>query len=37
MHAALEVNIPRYASHIVTAQEIVDLLSSAQGVELGSS
>jgi ureidoacrylate peracid hydrolase len=37
MHAALDVNIPRYASHIVTAQEIVDLLSSAQGVELGSS
>ena len=37
MHAALDVNIPRYASHIVTAQEIVDLLSSAQGVELGAS
>ena len=37
MHAALEVNIPRYASHIVTARETVDLLSSAQGVEFGSS
>jgi ureidoacrylate peracid hydrolase len=28
MHAALEVNIPRYASAIVTADEIVDLMSS---------
>ena len=33
MHAALDVNIPRYASAIVTAQEIVDLLSSAQAVD----
>jgi nicotinamidase-related amidase len=27
MHAALDVNIPRYASAIVTANEIVDLMS----------
>lgn len=33
MHAALEVNIPRYANHIATAQEIVDLLSSDEAVE----
>jgi hypothetical protein len=32
MHAALEVNIPRYANPIVTAQAIVDALSSARGV-----
>jgi ureidoacrylate peracid hydrolase len=29
MHAALEVNIPRYASAIVTTNEIVGLISSA--------
>jgi len=28
MHAALEVNIPNYASAIVTADEIVDSISS---------
>ena len=28
MHAALEVNIPNYASAIVTANEIVDSISS---------
>jgi hypothetical protein len=27
MHAALDVNIPNYASAVVTASEIVDLLS----------
>lgn len=37
MHAALEVNIPRYASRIATAQEIVDVLFSAQAVEPGGS
>ena len=26
MHAALDVNLPNYASHIVTAQEVVDSL-----------
>ena len=31
MHAALDVNIPRYASAIVTANEIVDLMSSVNG------
>jgi ureidoacrylate peracid hydrolase len=30
MHAALEVNIPNYASAIVTTTEIVDLISSLQ-------
>jgi ureidoacrylate peracid hydrolase len=28
MHAALDVNLPNYASAIVTADEIVDLISS---------
>ena len=28
MHAALEVNIPNYASAIVTTNEIVDTLAS---------
>ena len=28
MHAALEVNIPSYASAIVTTDEVVDLISS---------
>jgi ureidoacrylate peracid hydrolase len=28
MHAALDVNIPNYASAIVTANEIVDSISS---------
>src|SRR5262249_46349303 len=30
MHAALDVNIPNYASALVTTREIVDLISSAQ-------
>jgi len=30
MHAALDVNIPNYASAIVTADEIVDMISSRQ-------
>src|SRR6202011_5099348 len=30
MHAALDVNIPNYASAIVTTNEIVDLISSVQ-------
>ncbi|MGJ5816910.1 isochorismatase family cysteine hydrolase [Paludibaculum fermentans] len=33
MHAALEVNIPHYASAVVTADEIVAAISSAAGVE----
>ena len=37
MHAALDVNIPRYATGIVTAQEIVDFLSSAEAMELSGS
>jgi len=28
MHAALDVNIPNYASAIVTTNEVVDLISS---------
>jgi nicotinamidase-related amidase len=36
MHAALDVNIPRYATSIVTTNEIVDLVSSAQPLELGA-
>jgi nicotinamidase-related amidase len=31
MHAALDVNIPNYASAIVTASQIVDLLASIGG------
>jgi len=34
MRAAL--NIPRYATAIVTANEIVDLMSSGQSLELGA-
>jgi hypothetical protein len=34
MHAALEINIPRYATAIVTTNEIVDLMSSAHALEL---
>jgi nicotinamidase-related amidase len=30
MHAALDINIPNYASAMVTTHEIVDLISSAQ-------
>src|SRR5215831_12048718 len=32
MHAALEVNIPNYASAIVTTDEVVDALSSVQAL-----
>jgi hypothetical protein len=28
MHAALDINIPNYASAIVTANEVADLISS---------
>jgi len=30
MHAALDVNIPNYASAIVTTNQVVDSLSSVQ-------
>jgi hypothetical protein len=30
MHAALDVNIPNYASAIVTANEVVEALSSSK-------
>jgi ureidoacrylate peracid hydrolase len=36
MHAALEVNLPNYASAIVATNEIVDLLSSAQTAAVGA-
>jgi hypothetical protein len=32
MHAALAVNIPNYANAVVTTDEIVDLLSSAESL-----
>jgi hypothetical protein len=28
MHAALDINLPNYASAIVTAQEVVDSIAS---------
>src|SRR5215813_10762152 len=37
MHAALEVNIPNYASAIVTTNQIVDSLSSVQTLEIRRS
>jgi len=33
MHAALDINIPRYASAVLTANEVVDLMSAAQPLE----
>jgi ureidoacrylate peracid hydrolase len=36
MHAALDINMSNYASAIVTANEIVDLISSAQTLETGA-
>ncbi len=36
MYAALEVNVPRYATAIVTANEIINLMSPAQATALGS-
>jgi len=36
MHAALDINIPNYASAIVTTNEIVDLLSSLEPVEISA-
>jgi ureidoacrylate peracid hydrolase len=36
MHAALEVNIPNYASAIVTADEIVVAISSLAGIEIAT-
>ncbi len=32
MHSAFDINIPNYASAIVTTNEIVDLISSVHGV-----
>jgi ureidoacrylate peracid hydrolase len=36
MHAALEINIPNYASAIVTTAELLDAISSIAGVELAA-
>jgi nicotinamidase-related amidase len=36
MHAALDVNIPSYASAILTTHELVDLISSVQTVGMGA-
>ena len=33
MHAALDVNLPNYASAIVTTDEIMDLISSVQTLD----
>ena len=35
-HAALDVNIPNYASAIVTTNKIVDLVSSVQALEVSA-
>ena len=35
MHAALDINIPNYASAVVTTNEIIDLMSSAHASGLG--
>jgi ureidoacrylate peracid hydrolase len=37
MHAALDVNMPSYASRMATTQEIVDLLSSCETAPLSTS
>jgi hypothetical protein len=36
MHASLEVNIPNYASAIVSTEEIVAAISSLAGVTVGA-
>jgi catechol 2,3-dioxygenase-like lactoylglutathione lyase family enzyme len=36
MHAALDVNIPNYASAVVTTNEIVDLISSVQTLDISA-
>jgi ureidoacrylate peracid hydrolase len=36
MHAALDINIPNYASSIVTAHDIVDSISSSRISGLGA-
>jgi ureidoacrylate peracid hydrolase len=36
MRAALDINMPNYASAIVTTNEVVDLISSAQPVEVSA-
>jgi len=36
MHAALDVNLPNYASAIVTTNEVLDLISAAKSLEAGA-
>ena len=36
MHAALDINIPNYASAVVTTKEIVDSISSLQALGIGA-
>jgi hypothetical protein len=36
MHAALEINLPNYASAIVTTNEIVDAIASLTGVAVAA-
>jgi len=36
MHAALDINMPNYASAIVTTRELVDSLSSVQSLAVGA-
>jgi ureidoacrylate peracid hydrolase len=36
MHAALDVNIPNYASAVVTTDQIVDALASIQASGIGA-
>jgi len=37
MHAALDINIPNYASAVVTTNEIVDLISSVQTLGISAA
>jgi ureidoacrylate peracid hydrolase len=37
MHAALDINMPNYASAIVTTREIIESISSGQGVEAAAA
>jgi hypothetical protein len=36
MHAALDVNIPNYASAIMTTNEVVDLISSVRALGISA-
>ena len=36
LHAALDINVPNYASAIVTTNEIIDLITSVQTLGIGA-